>query len=504
MNWLDRAIMTVAPVSGARRIAARAAVTRLTAHYEATQPGNRGTSWRATRADADTAAASRQRLAGIALDMVRNSPLATRAQQVISSNVVGDGIIPKVIAKRKGERESAMRLIEAHFDTTDIDADGRNNLYGLQRLVVNALVASGEVLIRRRRRERRDGFSLPFQIQVIEIDFLDTFAFGKGAEGNVVRDGIEYDAIGRRVAYHLLSDHPGARGWRNLGRASRRVLASEILHIYRQDRPGQMRGVSWFAPVALALQDMADHQDAQLMRQKIAACFAAFRVTPDGEPETTRNDPGGLSTLVPGRIQTLAPGEDIRFAEPPGVQGYDEFTRSVSRTVAAGLGVTYEALTGDLTGVNFSSARIGRLEMDRNVSAWQWLLLIPQMMQPLAKWFDEAWAIADPVRARQVKLQWVPPRRMLIDPNREITALRDKVRAGFSSRSEGIREMGYDPERVLEEQIADAAAADQAGMIFDTDPRHVSISGVAQSVTGQGGDDGNTTGTNPNAGGDDA
>ncbi|WP_237062559.1 phage portal protein [Loktanella sp. M215] len=384
MNWLDRAIMSVAPVSGARRIAARAAITRLTAHYEATQPGNRGTSWRATRTDADAAAASRQRLSGIALDMVRNSPLATRAQQVIASNVVGDGIIPKVIAKKKGEREAALRLIEAHFDTTDINADGRNNLYGLQRLVVNALVASGEVLIRRRRRERRDGFALPFQIQVIEIDFLDSFAFGKGEAGNVVRDGIEYDAIGRRVAYHLLSEHPGARGWRNLSRASRRVAASEILHIYRQDRPGQMRGVSWFAPVALALQDMADHQDAQLMRQKIAACFAAFRVNLDGETPAATADPGGLSTLVPGRIQNLAPGEDIRFAEPPGVQGYYEFTRSVSRTVAAGIGVTYEALTGDLTGVNFSSARIGRLEMDRNVSAWQWLLLIPQMMQPLA------------------------------------------------------------------------------------------------------------------------
>jgi lambda family phage portal protein len=479
MNILDRALRQIAPGMALSRVRNRQALDVMAMHYQASEAGSRASSWRVNRSDADGAARSRDRLAAIARDMIRNTPLALRAQQVIASNAVGDGIIPKVMSNSAAVREELLALIEAHFDTTAIDADGRTTLYGLQRLALNTVVDSGEVLIRRRRRLRSDGLPLPFQIQVLEPDYLDRSHDGTSADGRTIREGIEYDAIGRRAAYHLLGDHPGSRRWTGSRRNTRRVDASEILHIYRQDRPGQMRGVSWFAPIALSLQDLADHQDAQLMRQKIAACFTAFRVAPDAEPVDTK-DPGGLSTLVPGRIQNLAPGEDIRFSAPPGVQGYGEFTRSVLLSVAAGMGITYEALTGDLSNVNFSSGRMGRMEMDRNITAWQWLMLIPQMMQPIGQWMLDAWRIESPRRAAEARIDWVPPNRMMVDPNRELSALRDKVRSGFASRSSVIRELGYDPERVLAEQRADAFAADLAELIFDTDPRKVSLSGVRQ------------------------
>lgn len=371
--------------------------------------------------------------------------------------------------------------MERHLDTTLIDADGRNNLYGLQRLAVNTIVDAGEVLIRRRLRERRDGLPLSLQLQVLEPDFLDTSRDGV-IDGNEVREGIEYDAIGRRTAYWLFPRHPG--GAFRLGKTweSKRISASEILHIYRQDRPGQMRGVSWFAPVALALQDMADHQDAQLMRQKIAACFVAFRISPDADTDPNADMTGLATSLVPGRIQNVAPGEDIRFATPPGVEAYDEFTRTVLRAAAAGMGITYEALSGDLGNVNFSSARIGRMEMASNVSCWQWLMLVPQMLQPIGRWILEQWALERMARpARGLKIEWVPPPMKLVDPTREIPALRDKVRAGFASRQAVVRELGYDPERLLEEQKADAADADAAGLTFDSDARNAAAGQPAQS-----------------------
>ena len=240
-----------------------------------------------------------------------------------------------------------------------------------------------------------------------------------------------------------------------------------------------MRGVSWFAPIALSLQDLADHQDAQLMRQKIAACFAAFRVTVDGEPVGI-DAPELGSSLIPGRIQNLAPGEDIRFAVPPGVEAYDEFTRSVLRSAAAGMGITYEALSGDLSNVNFSSGRMGRMEMDRNVSSWQWLMMVPQFLQPFGGWVEEALSVVMP-NYRKMTLEWVPPHRMLVDPAREITALRDKVRAGFASRQGVIRELGFDPDDLLSEQIEDATKADSAALVFDTDPRLTSAGGQMQT-----------------------
>lgn len=490
MNLIEKAIAGISPVVALRRFQSRQAL-KIAMHYEAATTGNRGKSWRPTATDADTAAVTRDRLAYVSRDLVRNSPFAVRGQQVIANNVVGDGIIWKVTGGTNKEREQMTAALKQHLDTTDIDADGRNNLFGLQRLAINTIVESGEVLIRRRRRLLSDGLALPFQIEVIEPDFIDASQSGTTADGNIIRDGIEYDQIGRRVAYYLHSEHPGGNWRRSLNSKTRRVLASEILHLYRQDRPGQMRGVSWFAPVALTLRDLADYYDAQLMRQKIAACFAAFRTVPEDDRTVADSEKGaddaGLSELIiPGRIQQLMPGENIAFASPPGVEGFDEFTRGGYRAVAAGLGITYEAMTGDLSGVNFSSGRMGRMEMDRNISSWQWLMMIPQMMQPLGAWLLEGWGLTRKGRFSTTDIDWVPPHRMMVDPSREITALRDKVRAGFASRSGVVRELGYDAEDLMTEIEADAARADAKGMIFDSDPRRTSAGGQGQQATDKG------------------
>jgi lambda family phage portal protein len=410
------------------------------------------------------------------------------ATQVIANNVVADGIIPKVSSKQKRLRAGLFAAVTAHFDTTAVDADGRNNLYGLQRLALTTVVESGEVLIRRRRRFATDGLPLPFQIQILEPDFICTTHDVTLENGNVVKYGIEYDQIGRRVAYWLYNEHPGTNGqWMRSSQLNiRRVPASEILHIFRGDRPGQTRGVSWFAPVAMKLQDFEDYVDAQIMRQKIAAVFAAFRTSPEGDSlgavwsdGTAR--PERFASLSPGRIENLLPGEDIKFSTPPGVDGLDETTRMMMRAIASGIGITYEALTGDLSQVNFTSGRMGRMEMDRNVSSWQWLMLIPQMMQPIGAWALEAYQLANGVTLPEdAKLDWVPPHRVLVDPTREIPALVDKIRGGLASWQGTVRELGQDPERLIEELVEDAALIDEKKLIFDSDPRKTSGAGQAQ------------------------
>lgn len=466
MNMIDRAVAVVSPRLARVRLQERYALQQIAMRYEAATTGNRGKSWRPVGNDADGAAKSRARLAFISRDLIRNNAYAVRAQQVIANNVVGDGIIPKVSGRSSRAKAAMQRAIRTHLDGVGIDADGRLNLYGLQRLAMNAVVADGEVLLRRRRRAMSDGLALPFQVQVLEIDYLCTTRDGSLANGNLIRDGIEYDQIGRRVAYWLHDEHPGAQGWRLKSGNVRRVAASEVIHLYRVDRPGQARGVSWLAPVALRMQDLADYNDAQLMRQKIAACFAAFITSPEADPTDT-NSAGLGGSIVPGRIQRLAPGEEVRFATPPAVQAYDEFTRGQLREIAAGLGVTYEALTGDLSNVNFSSGRMGRMEMDRNVSAWQWLMMVPGMLHPLGAWILEAFALV--YGRSDLTLDWVPPHRILIDPAREIKAMADEVKAGLSSRSQKIRQLGYDPEEVTAEIEADQRDAERRKLVFDTD-----------------------------------
>jgi lambda family phage portal protein len=470
LGFLGRILLTVAPSVALNRAKARTAHAALM-RYNAASVGDRTRSLRPVRGDADTMTRQRGTLAAIARDMVRNTPFAARAQQVIASNVVGDGIIPKAIGGTAAARKKVLRLIEAHLDTTDIDANGRQNLYGLQRLAMNTIVDAGEVLIRRRWRTMADGLAVPFQIEVLEPEYLDCSQDGVTVDGNIIRDGIQYDRIGRRQGYWLYNEHPQATSWTSLrNMQSRFVPASEVLHVFRQDRPGQSRGVSWLAIAALVLQDLDDYQDAQIMRQKIAACFAAFRVSPEEDqvaPGYTAADPAGLAdSLIPGRIQNLGPGEDIRFAEPPGVTGYDEFTANHIRMAAASLGITYEALSFDLSRINFSSARMGRIEMDRNISGWQWQMLIPLMMQPIGGWMMEAVDLMQMSGKTGVTLGWVPPARVIVDPTREIPAMLEAIEGGLASRQDTVRSLGKDPERLLEEQAQDKADADRLGLRF--------------------------------------
>ncbi|WP_273687083.1 phage portal protein [Ketogulonicigenium vulgare] len=486
MGFFGNMALAIAPSWAAKRERARLVAM----HYRASRLGQRSDSLRAASSDANVAGRDRARIAFYMRDMVRNSPFAARAQAVIANNVVGDGIIPKININapkqmkkaKKVLQKRALRLIETSLDTTAIDWRGLQNLYGLQRQAINTIVEAGEVLIRRRdiALDEADG-KLPLKIEVMEPDFLDTSRRLAGVDGNEVRDGIEYDANDRRVAYWLFSQHPG--GEFRPGKfsvQSERVPADQILHVFRPDRPGQERGISWFTPVAEKLLNLDDYEDAQLMRQKIAACFAVFRkLGTDGEASPELGE-----TLTPGSIMDIGPDEEVTFGSPPVASGDDQFKNTVLRASAVGMGLSYEALTGDLSGVNFSSARIGRLEMDRNISSWQWLMMVPMLLQPMADWILEAWAELDGEEFEAsglsemiyrndgfVTITWVPPVRLLVDPAREFAALREAVRSGFQSRQGVVRQLGVDPERLLQEQLQDKQQADDLGLPFDSDPR---------------------------------
>jgi capsid protein len=86
------------------------------------------------------------------------------------------------------------------------------------------------------------------RLQVLEPDYLDLHRNGVvTAGGGQIIDGIEFDKQGRRVAYWLFTSHPGSARLMTTQFASVRVPADRVLHIYRVDRPGQVRGVPWLA-----------------------------------------------------------------------------------------------------------------------------------------------------------------------------------------------------------------------------------------------------------------
>ncbi|MBO6759274.1 MAG: hypothetical protein JJ902_23325, partial [Roseibium sp.] len=107
-------------------------------------------------------------------------------------------------------------------------------------------------------------------------------------------------------------------------------------------------------------------------------------------------------------------------------------------------------------------------DMDANVDAWQWHMMIPQFCQGLARWTQEAVNLVT-ASAEPFGTDWTPPRRPLVDPTREIPAMRDEVKAGFSSRRQKIRQLGFDPEKVEAEIRDERADAARDGLVFDSD-----------------------------------
>jgi lambda family phage portal protein len=475
-NWIDRTVGYLSPQRGLKRIRARVAADLLVRHYEAASTGRRTQGWRKTSGDANAVmGASLADLRYHARDLVRNNAHAARAVSTIANQTVGWGIVAKPATKN----QKAVDLWKAWAGTTACDADGRHDFYGLQKLVMRAIVESGEVLVRRRYRLPEDGLPIPMQLQVLEADYIDTWRTGIVLpNGGKIIHGVEFDPIGRRVAYWLFPNHPGSTlslfATGSLAGNSVRVPAEGILHVYHQDRVGQVRAPSWFSPVILKLKDYDEYDDAQLMKQKIAACLAVLTSDVDGSAAAlgtadTSTDPQ-IDSLEPGIIKNLAPGQTVTVVDPPRVEGYKDYAEITLRTIAAGIGVTYEDLTGDYTDLPFSAARMSRLSHQARVDDWRWRTLIPQFCDPVWRWAMEAALIMSLVRD-PVSATWTPPPVPYIDPEKEGLAFQRTIRGGAQTWSESVRERGYDPDELLKEYASDNKKFDDLGIILDSDAR---------------------------------
>lgn len=483
-NWLDRAVLWAAPAKGMARMQARARATMLQSVYDGASPSHRNSARRYAAGDANSAVRSgAKRLKYAARDLERNNPLAARGFSVLTNNVIGAGVIPAVQGVPNQKRRDALqKIVNKHCDKSKIDVAGRQNLYGQQAVAFHAAVRDGESLMVRRRARAAEKLPLPFQIAVYESDHFDDRVHGVLPNGNFAIEGIEFSPLGAPVAYHLYNRHPGDTS-AFVTLQSTRYPAEDVVHLYRIDRPGQAKGVSWASPVLVRLGDIDDTKDAYILRQKIAACFAAFvkRTGGAGEPEDvdTKSASGLMAeTLEPGIIEYLSDGEDVTFGTPPVVGDLEGFFRIGARDIAAGLGITYEALTGDLSNVNFSSGRMGWLEMQRNIGAWTEHMILPQMCEKIGQWIMDGLRLVASVPPT-AEIGWTPPRREMIDPGAELKAAAQAAKDGLGTRSRFLRSLGFDPEEVDQERADELAREEELGLSYDTNVSTLALAIVA-------------------------
>ncbi len=412
--------------------------------------------------------------------LIRNNGYAANAVESWAGNAVGTGIKPSSGIADPELKDRVQRLWLRWTDESD--AEGLTDFYGQQRRAARELFIAGEVFFRIRVRRPEDGLSVPLQLQMLPAEMLPLNHNQLLENGNRIRQGIEFDRIGRRVAYHFLRRHPGDITDPGIAGETVRVPAESVLHIVDPVDAGQLRGVSRFSPALVKLFLLDQYDDAELDRKKVAAMFVGFVRRPErdfdnGGEADDHGEP--LLPLEPGQLQILDDGEDITFSTPADVGGnYEAFQYRTLLQVAAALGLPYANLSADMLKANYSNTRAALLEFRRRIEAFQHSVLVFQMCRAVwARWMDAAvlsGALDLPDyerrRADYLDCSWLPPRWDWVDPLKDIRAEINAIEAGLKSRTQAIAERGFDAAMVDAEIAGDHRREDSLGLRFGREP----------------------------------
>ncbi|MGD9919128.1 MAG: phage portal protein [Paenirhodobacter sp.] len=399
---------------------------------------------------------------------VANNPWASNGVSALVSGLVGFGIKPASQHPDAGNRAS----IGAAFGTWSkrADAEGRTDLFGIQAAAVRAMIVDGEAFLHME--TRANGLRL----RLLPAEMVDEADTRDLPNGGYVVAGIEFNAAGQRVAYHVLKARPTEVFASSYGTI--RVPAEDMLHLMHPLGAGQVRGVSWLAPILLRLSELDQLEDALAVGVKTAAMFAGFLVDQNGTGEPfDASDESGILTrgLEPGVLQRLPSGFDIRFSTPQQAQQTAEFVSHQIRAIAAGLGVPAHLVSGDLREANYGSLRAGMVAFRQRLEQVQFGTVIPQMCAPIWERAVSAMILRGDLPAADFEAAaplWLaaehyPPPMPWIDPAKDVAAIRDALDGGLMSRRQAVAERGYDVESLDSEIASDREREARLGINFN-------------------------------------
>lgn len=469
----------------------------MSGEFLASGNGRRLRAWRPPMSGPNSATNTETMLARVR-DAVRNNPWVGAASEKRAANAIGVGIQAKATYGTPAQRaiQDALWL----RSIKEIDADGVNTFYGQQELAWREWDEAGEIFARIRSRRPSDGLAVPMQVQLVESEQCPRGYFGYANNGNQIKYGIEFNAIGGRAAYWMYRTHPGDADWTDArGNDLVRVPAEQVIHLYRPMRAGQQRGISRMASVLILADCLNKLRDNTLDRSQLQNLFTGWFIpplhagedSPLAEAQVGTDDDGTpIVGLEPGTMGQLPKGWDVKFSEPPdpGAE-FGEFMRSQLLAFCSRVGIPYEVLAGDLRDVSDRALKLLLNEFRRIIESDQWLYMIPRFCQGIREaWFDSAvlngklqFANYAELRDEITTTLWMPHGWPWSHPVQDVEAEEKAVRAGFKSRTDVVLGTGEDPEEVDKQQQRDNARADKLGLRYSSDGRQSNKSPGAAS-----------------------
>ena len=194
MSWLDNVVAWISPEAGAKRAAWRATYNELR-NYDAGNSSRLNAGWRAANYSAEmTDRTSRDTIRARARDLERNSDIANTLISAYKRNVIGAGYNLQAKTKNAKLNADIEKLWKKWCKARNCDVTGTQTLNQILRMAVTRKKVDGGILFVKV--YTNDGM-IPFKLQMIEVDELDTLQVGETAGGNRIVGGIEYNKYNR-------------------------------------------------------------------------------------------------------------------------------------------------------------------------------------------------------------------------------------------------------------------------------------------------------------------
>lgn len=442
--------------------------------YDAGESGRLNRNWNAVNESAEISnSCCRDIIRARSRDLERNSDIMNAAVSPWVRNIVGKGYVLEAKTPDRELNSAIEELWRKWCRKDNCDITGSQSFWEMVRMAVRRKRIDGGIIFIKC---ETDTGIIPFQLQVREVDELDSIRQNPKYSGNKVVGGIEYNDHARAIGYWIKSyDLDG-----NQTTDSVFIPRERVIFYFSKTRPSQLREMPEMAAAVGRIKDMNGYVDAVTVKERMAACFGAlvkrnapgnfFAKNPLGGDESEA-DYGGVK-FRPGMIVQVMPGDDIEMINPPGTaEGTNEYIKTMSRLIFAGQGVSYEAGTRDLSQTNYSSARQAIIEDEET--------FLPEIDKLQDEILDEVYAaflksavLSGAVECADfwenedayLKHQWNRKPKKWIDPLKETNANVAALNSGIKTLAEIWRENGRDYEDVINEMQKVREYAENAGV----------------------------------------
>lgn len=459
MGLIDNVVAAISPRWAYEREAWRQALDAVRG-YDAAGYGRLNSGWRVHNESAEiTDRSSRDVVRARARDLERNSDIALAVLHAYRRNVVGKGYALRAKTGDEVLNNKIEKAWKRWCKARNCDITGEQSFNQMLRMAVERKRVDGGLLFLFRYTE---GGVTPFKLQALEVDELDITRTEPRHKGHRVVGGIEYDRYRRPAGYWIRQYD--IEGWQMLDPIY--VDAKDVYFYKSKKRPSQLREISDMAATVTRVRDINEYITAVSVKERIAACLAVFikRAVPSGGfgRGGIRTENGSMDyegkKLAPGMIQQLSAGDEIQVVDPKGA-GSDAaaFLKLQQGLIAAGQGLSYEAVSRDMSSATYSSARQNAIE-DECAYAEDVELLMDFMSEVyeafvisgyLCGLFDipDFWS----KKASYLEHSWVKAPKRWVDPAKESSANKIALQSGQKTYADICAEQGKDWKEAINE-----------------------------------------------------